>query len=262
MNTVEFQNVGAQYGDKAVLSGIELEIPANSIYALIGPSGCGKTTLLRSVNRLNDLIRGFILTGSIMVDGKSVYSLKDKESVRILRRGIGMIFQKPNPLPTSIMKNMTIPYLEHVRSSAKEARELALERLKLVGLYNEIKDRLDAPAIRLSGGQQQRLCIARSLMLPSNLLLMDEPCSALDPISTYKIEEILFELKKERTIIMVTHNIEQARRVSDYTAFFYNGVLVESGATHNMFAHPQHDYTQKYVSGRMIESVLQEVHIS
>lgn len=248
---IDINHVTAGYGNKSVLDAIDLRIPEGSIYALIGPSGCGKTTLLRSINRLNDLVEGFSLTGEIVIDGSPVYKLRKMKDVQRLRMGVGMIFQKPNPLPMSIVKNMTFPYVEHVSCSFDEASKLALEKLRIVGLYDEVKDRLDKPANALSGGQQQRLCIARSLMLPSKLMLMDEPCSALDPISTFKIEDMIGEIKKTHTIVMVTHNMEQARRISDYTAFFYNGRVVESGGTLQIFSHPQHELTQKYISGRM-----------
>jgi len=248
---VEIKNVSAYYSEKPALEDINLSIPENSIYAFIGPSGCGKTTLLRSINRLNDLISSFSLTGEIFIDDRSVYGLKDNKEIRALRMGIGMIFQKPNPLPMTVMKNMLLPYIEHINCSSDEAKKLAIEKLRLVGLYDELAGRLDKPASALSGGQQQRLCIARALMLPSTLMLLDEPCSALDPISTFKIEELLSEIKKDHTIIMVTHNMEQALRISDYTAFFYQGKVVEAGETLQVFSHPKEDLTQKYVMGRM-----------
>ena len=249
--SVEIKNVSAGYAGKPALEDINLSVPQGSIYALIGPSGCGKTTLLRSINRLNDLIPGFSLSGEIAVNGKPIYSLKSGRDIRGLRMGIGMIFQKPNPLPMSVMKNMLLPYTEHIRCSGAEARKLAVEKLRLVGLYDELIGRLDKPAFMLSGGQQQRLCIARALMLPSALMLMDEPCSALDPISTFKIEELLLEIKKERTVIMVTHNMEQALRISDYTAFFYQGKVVETGETKQIFSRPKEELTRKYVMGRI-----------
>jgi phosphate transport system ATP-binding protein len=248
---VEFRGVSVSYGGKQALAEVSLDVPPGSVFAFIGPSGCGKTTLLRCVNRLNDFVRGFAITGGVFRDGEDVYSLSRSEDVRRLRRGTGMIFQKPNPLPMSVMENMTMPYLEHVKSSAAEARERAVDCLRAAGLYDEVANRLNAPAAALSGGQQQRLCIARVLMLPSRLLLMDEPCSALDPISTFKIEELLSSLKGERTVVMVTHNMEQARRVSDHTAFFLNGRLVEAGDTYTLFSRPREEATERYVTGRM-----------
>ncbi|MDR1617170.1 MAG: phosphate ABC transporter ATP-binding protein [Syntrophomonadaceae bacterium] len=248
---IDFVNVSARYGDKQVLYNVSLSIPYRSVYALIGPSGCGKTTLLRSINRLNDLIPGFALSGEIIIRGEPVYAMKNKRQIQNLRLKTGMIFQRPNPLPMSVMQNMIFPYMEHIHASLPEARRLAEEKLRVVGLYDEIKDRLNKPAYMLSGGQQQRLCIARSLMLPTDILLMDEPCSALDPISTFKIEDLLSGIKKNHTIIMVTHNTEQARRISDYTAFFYMGRLIEAGSTLQIFSAPKQELTQKYITGRM-----------
>ena len=247
---VEIKNVSVTYGDKPALEGINLSITEGSIYAFIGPSGCGKTTLLRSINRLNDYVSGFSLTGDIFIRGKSIYTIKEQRELRELRIGIGMIFQKPNPLPMTIMKNMLLPYTEHMFCSTEEARKLAVEKLELVGLYSELTGKLDKPASSLSGGQQQRLCIARALMLPSTLMLLDEPCSALDPVSTYKIEELLLEIKKDHTIIMVTHNMEQALRIADYTAFFYQGKIIEAGETMQIFSYPKEELTQKYVTRR------------
>ena len=229
---------------------LTLKFKKNCIYAFIGPSGCGKTTLLRSINRLNDLIPGFTLTGTIEVDGMSIYSKNEPVFVEELRRNIGMVFQHTNPLPMTILQNMLLPVKEHYKDSKQKMLDLAFDKLKQVAIYDEIRDRLDKTAMKLSGGQQQRLCIARALMLEPKLLLMDEPCSALDPISTYKIEELLMELKKYYTIIMVTHNMEQARRIADYTAFFYQGEIVETGETLEMFALPQKELTQNYLSGR------------
>ena len=180
-----------------------------------------------------------------------VYSCKDKRDVEKLRMGIGMVFQQPNPLPMSIMQNMLLPIKEHYREKHTAMVELAVQNLKNAGLYDEIKDRLDKTAMRLSGGQQQRLCIARALMLNPKIILFDEPCSALDPISTFTIEELLLKLRENYTIIMVTHNMEQARRIADYTAFFYQGEVVEKNTTHNIFASPEKELTQKYITGRM-----------
>jgi len=248
---VEIRNVTARYGDKVALEDVSLVIPARSIYAFIGPSGCGKTTLLRSINRLNDFVRGFALEGEIIVASRSIYRLKQAESVQQLRMHMGMVFQKPNPLPLSIMDNMVFPYREHIKCTMAFARDLAEDKLRMVGLFDEVCNKLDMPATSLSGGQQQRLCIARALMLPVELLLMDEPCSALDPISTFRIEDMLAEIRKEHTIIMVTHNMEQARRISDHTAFFYQGEVVEHAETRQLFSDPQNDLTFRYISGRV-----------
>lgn len=235
------------YGEKLALDCISADISKNSITALIGPSGCGKTTLLRSINRLNDHIPAFRQEGGITIDGLDVYSLKKNEDIRTLRRDIGMIFQKPNPLPMSVLHNVTFPYTEHMRGSQKLAAELAAEKLRLVGLYDELNGRLGQSAFSLSGGQQQRLCIARALMLDTKLLLLDEPCSALDPISTYKIEELLTQLKDTHTVVMVTHNLEQASRIADDTLFFYGGKLIEAAPTVQLFMNPAKQLTQNYI---------------
>jgi phosphate transport system ATP-binding protein len=248
-NFVSISGVNVSFGAKQVLSGVDIEAPEHSVYAFIGPSGCGKTTLLRCINRMNDLTPSFKLTGEIRVNGDSVYALKTDRQIQRLRRQIGMIFQRPMPLSMSVMRNMLFPYQEHYQAENKKIRALAVEKLKLVGLYDEIQERLDTPAGSLSGGQQQRLCVARALMLDTRLLLLDEPCSALDPISTFQIEDLLMKLKQTHTIIMVTHNMEQARRVSDYTAFFYEGRVVESGATMRVFFQPEHELTQRYMQG-------------
>ena len=247
---VEAKNVYVRYGDNEALKAVNLSIPKGSIYSFIGPSGCGKTTFLRSINRLNDLIPSFSLSGDIFVDGEAVYDIKQQTEVQRLRREIGMIFQRPNPLPMTIMQNMIFPLQEHKHGDKAHMKELAIEKLKMVGLYDEVSHRLDSSALSLSGGQQQRLCIGRALMLESKLMLMDEPCSALDPISTFQIEELLGDLKKNLTIIMVTHNMEQARRISDYTAFFFKGEVIEAGPTLPMFADPQNELTRNYVEGR------------
>lgn len=248
---VKISGVNVFYGKKQALRDIHLACPQNSILALIGPSGCGKTTLLRSINRLNDFIPGFQLTGKIQIDDVDAYSTNDHVFVERLRRNIGMVFQHTNPLPMTIMQNMLLPAKEHYKDMAAVMIDAAVEKLKLVSIYDEVSDRLHKNAMKLSGGQQQRLCIARALMLEPQLLLMDEPCSALDPISTYKIEELLTELKRQYTIIIVTHNMEQARRISDYAAFFYQGELVESGETTELFSYPNQELTRSYLTGRI-----------
>ncbi|MCL2664020.1 MAG: phosphate ABC transporter ATP-binding protein [Defluviitaleaceae bacterium] len=244
---IKIENVNIRYGDNRVLNDVSIDVPKNSIYAFIGPSGCGKTTMIRSINRMNDFVAGFKLTGRVLLNGTDIYTDKKPQ---VLRKKIGMVFQQPNPLPVSIMQNMILPLTEHYRGAISHFRELAEQKLKACALYGEVKDKLDKPAFELSGGQQQRLCIARALMLEPSVILFDEPCSALDPISTHTIEDLLIELKKERTIIIVTHNMEQARRVSDYTAFFYNGVIAEAGQTNKLFFTPETELLEKYITGK------------
>lgn len=247
---VKITDLNVWYGDNHVLKDINLEIPRNCIYAFIGPSGCGKTTLLRSINRLNDFVDGFRLDGRIEAGGIDVYAKKDRAYAEQLRRQIGMVFQHTNPLPMSILDNMLLPVREHFRASEQDMAALAESKLKMANLYTEVSGRLRQSAMKLSGGQQQRMCIARALMLEPGLLLMDEPCSALDPISTFKIEELLLKLKEQYTIVIVTHNMEQAPRISDYTAFFYQGEIVESGETVNLFINPREEKTKNYLTGR------------
>jgi len=247
---VSFNDVSCFYGKNAVLENINLDIPANSIYAFIGPSGCGKSTLLRSLNRMNDLIGTFKITGDVRVNGVDIYADNSQNHLKNLRKNVGMIFQSPNPLPVSIIKNMYMPLKEHYSGKKEFFHNRAIEKLKTAAIYDEIKDRLKKSALLLSGGQQQRLCIARALMLEPEIILFDEPCSALDPIATFKIEDMLGNLKKERTIIIVTHNMEQARRVSDYTAFFYKGAIVEAGPTTELFSNPKTELLNDYITGR------------
>jgi phosphate transport system ATP-binding protein len=249
-SAVAIKNVTCRYGANTALKDVDLDIPQNSIYAFIGPSGCGKTTLLRSINRLNDLIPSFRLSGSITVLGNDIYASSRAAATEGLRRQTGMIFQQPNPLPTSIIKNMLLPLKEHYRGGEQFLRAQALEKLKMTFLFDEVAEHLNRSALSLSGGQQQRLCIARALMLEPRLLLFDEPCSALDPISTFKIEELLLELKKERTIIIVTHNMEQARRIADHTAFFYQGEIIEAGESLQIFGQPRTELLERYISGK------------
>ena len=249
-NDIKIRGVTCFYGETAAVKNASLNIPANSIYAFIGPSGCGKTTLLRSVNRMNDLIESHRLIGEIEINSENIYSDNSLDYVRELRKNVGMIFQQPNPLPTSILKNMIMPLKENYKADREYYQEKAVEKLKTAVLYAEVCDRLNKNAFSLSGGQQQRLCIARALMLEPQILLFDEPCSALDPIATFKIEEMLIELKKERTIIIVTHNMEQARRISDYTAFFYHGEVIEAGETLELFNKPKTELLNSYITGR------------
>ncbi|MCL1848764.1 MAG: phosphate ABC transporter ATP-binding protein [Clostridiales bacterium] len=247
---ISIQGVSCYYNDHAVLRNVNLEIPGNRIYAFIGPSGCGKTTLLRSLNRMNDLIPSFRLEGTVRLFGDDVYAMQTIAEVKDLRKRIGMIFQQPNPLPTSVMKNMLMPVQEHYHGSGESFRDKVVEKLKIAALYDEISARLDRNALSLSGGQQQRLCIARALMLEPGVMLFDEPCSALDPIATYKIEDMLTELKKICTIVIVTHNMEQAKRIADQTAFFYQGEIVEAGETEEIFNNPKADLLYRYISGK------------
>ncbi|MDR1542109.1 MAG: ATP-binding cassette domain-containing protein [Clostridiales bacterium] len=246
---VKVENVDVLYKDKPALHDVNIDVSKDAIYSFIGPSGCGKTTLLRSINRMNDEIPGFRLYGKIFVDGNSVYEMKKQKEIRLLRKGIGMIFQRPNLLPKTVMQNMFFPYEEHYHVNKRELAELAGEKLRIVGLADELKGRLHSPAQKLSGGQQQRLCIARALMLDTKLLLLDEPCSSLDPISTYQIEGLLTELKASRTIVIVTHNMEQSRRISDFTAFFHEGRIIEKGSAMQIFSHPTEELTQRYIRG-------------
>ncbi len=237
------------YGSRQVLWDINLEVPEKEITAFIGPSGCGKTTLLRNLNRMNDLVEGIRHEGDILLDGQSLFD--PKVEVISLRKRVGMVFQKYNPFPKSIYENVVFSLRVAGRSSRLELDEVVEKSLKGAALWDEVKDMLHDSALGLSGGQQQRLCIARAIANRPQVLLMDEPCAALDPVSTLKIEELMLELKKEFTIVIVTHNMEQAKRVADRTAFFYLGRLVEFGDTMDLFSMPGHRETEDYVSGRM-----------
>ena len=248
---IKISGFSAFYGETQALREINLDIPKNCIFAFIGPSGCGKTTMLRSINRLNDLVPSFRQEGSIEVEETDVYSLHGKKAVESLRMRIGMVFQQPNPLPMTIMQNLLLPLKEHYKGTNEDMSDLAIQKLRAAGLYDEVCDRLDRTALKLSGGQQQRLCIARALMLDPGVILLDEPCSALDYISTLKIEELLTQLKEKYTIIIVTHNMEQAKRIADYTAFFYQSEVLECNRTHDLFRFPQLVLTEKYITGRM-----------
>lgn len=246
---VEATHFSFWYGAVQALHGIDLTIPEKRVTALIGPSGCGKSTFLRSINRMNDLIPGVRHTGDIRMRGRSVY--ERGEDVVHLRKRIGMVFQKSNPFPKSIYDN--VAYGVRVNGLAKGRRaldEIVERSLVRAALWDEVKDRLQKSALGLSGGQQQRLCIARALAVEPEVLLMDEPASALDPIATQKIEELIYELKDEYTIVIVTHNMQQAARVSDFTAFFYMGQLVEVGRTQQIFTMPREERTEAYVTGR------------
>ena len=235
------------YGDFHALKDVNMNIPHNEITALIGPSGCGKSTLLKSLNRMNDLVEGCRITGSVRLDDAEVYGKLD---VNILRKRVGMVFQKPNPFPMSIYDNIAYgPRTHGIRSRAK-LDEIVERSLRQAAIWDEAKDRLKKSALGMSGGQQQRLCIARALAVEPEVLLMDESTSALDPISTSKIEDLVMELKKQYTIVMVTHNMQQAARVSDNTAFFLLGDLVEMGKTEGLFSMPKDKRTEDYITGR------------
>jgi len=236
------------YGARQVLFDVNIGVAPNAVTALIGPSGCGKTTFLRSINRLQELLPGTRHTGDLVFDGASVFA-RSVDPVE-LRRRIGMVFQRPNPFPKSVFDN--VAYGPRVAQSARESQlpEIVETSLRRAALWDEVKDRLDDPGTSLSGGQQQRLCIARALANQPELLLMDEPCSALDPIATQRIEELIVELKRDYTIVIVTHNMQQAARVSDTTGFFYLGKLVEFGPTQQMFTSPKDERTEAYITGR------------
>jgi phosphate transport system ATP-binding protein len=242
------ENVDFYYGDKRALKSINLEISEKKATALIGPSGCGKTTLLRCLNRLNDLVLNTRVTGTIKLDGKNIYD--STMDIIQLRRRVGMIFQKWNPFPKSIYENVVYGLRIVGINSRNTLDEVVEKSLRRAALWDEVKDNLHKSAADMSGGQQQRLCIARALAVEPEVLLMDEPCSALDPISTAKIEELIHELKDTFTIVIVTHNMQQAARVSDYTAFFYLGELIEFGETGKLFTAPEKRQTEDYITGR------------
>ncbi|MBL0174781.1 MAG: phosphate ABC transporter ATP-binding protein [Ignavibacteria bacterium] len=242
------RNLDLFYGKKQALKDISLDIYPNKVTAFIGPSGCGKSTFLRTLNRMNDLIDSATITGEVTIDGLNIYD-KNIDVVQ-LRKRIGMVFQKSNPFPKSIYENIAYgPRVNGIRDKAK-LDEIVEESLKSAAIWDEVKDRLKDSALGLSGGQQQRVCIARCLAVNPDILLMDEPASALDPISTAKIEELVFELKDNYTIVIVTHNMQQAARVSDYTAFFYLGELIEYDKTRTVFTNPSKKQTEEYVTGR------------
>ena len=247
MLKLEVKKGNLWYGDKHALKDISIGIEPNSVTAFIGPSGCGKSTLLRCFNRMNDLIENTKISGSFMVDGEDIYSDMD---VYELRKRIGMVFQKPNPFPKSIFENVAYGLRITGENNKSVLRDKVEYSLKNAALWEEVKDNLQKPALSLSGGQQQRLCIARTLAIEPTVVLMDEPASALDPISTSKIEDLIYELKKKFTLVIVTHNMQQAARISNKTAFFYLGELIEFDDTKKIFTDPQQERTQNYVTGR------------
>ena len=247
VNKVEIHDLSLFYGDFQALKEVKIEIPARQVTALIGPSGCGKSTFLRVINRMNDLIDGVRIEGTAMYDGHDLYAEFD---VIELRKRIGMVFQKPNPFPMSVFENVAYGPRVHGEHRKAQLTETVERSLRQAALWDEVKDRLAGSALSLSGGQQQRLCIARTLAVEPDVILMDEPTSALDPISTSRIENLIAELKKDYTIVIVTHNMQQAGRVSDQAAFFLNGVIVETGETKDIFFSPKHQETEDYISGR------------
>ena len=247
---IESKKISVFYGEKKALSGISLDIPEKRVTSLIGPSGCGKSTFLRCLNRMNDTIDICRIEGKILVDGEDIYDRK-LDPV-LLRARIGMVFQKPNPFPKSIFDNVAYgPKIHGLTNSKDELSELVESSLKKAGLFNEVKDRLNEPGTSLSGGQQQRLCIARAIAVSPEVILMDEPCSALDPIATAVIEELIDEISKNFTIEIVTHSMQQAARVSNQTAFFHMGNLIEVGKTDEVFSMPKEKKTQDYITGKI-----------
>jgi len=245
---IDVQNLNFYYGSVQSLFDLNLNIPERQVTALIGPSGCGKSTFLRTLNRMNDIIEGARLEGTVLIDGINIYS--NGTDVVTLRKKVGMIFQKSNPFPKSIFDNIAFGPKIHGVKDKRKLREIVEKSLINAALWDEVKDRLDKSAMGLSGGQQQRLCIARALAVEPEVILMDEPASALDPKSTSRIEDLIAQLKKDYTIIIVTHNMQQASRVSDYTAFFYLGKLIEYGETTEIFTNPKLKQTEDYISGK------------
>lgn len=246
MGIITTKDLNLYYGDKQAINNISMEIEKNKITALIGPSGCGKTTFLRTLNRMNDIIPGCRVTGEVIFDDINIYD--SRVDSMLIRKKIGMVFQKPNPFPISIYDNIAYAP-KYYGKKKRELDEIVENSLKAAALWDEVKDRLKKSALSLSGGQQQRLCIARTIALNPEIILMDEATSALDPISTYKIEDLMAELKKTYTVVIVTHNMQQASRIADKTAFFLLGDLVEYGTTENIFLNPKNQKTLEYVSG-------------
>ena len=242
-NKIEAKNLDLYYGEKHALKNVILNIKTNKITAFIGPSGCVKSTFLKTLNRMNDYVKGIKITGDVKLDGEDIYD--SRVDTTVLRKKVGMVFQQPNPFPMSIYDNVAYGI-----KNKKELDKIVKESLEAAALYEEVKDRLNTSALGLSGGQQQRLCIARALAVQPEVILLDEPTSALDPISTLKIEELLLELKKKYTIAIVTHNMQQASRIADYTAFFLVGEMVEYGETKDVFSMPKDKRTEDYITGR------------
>ncbi len=251
---IEIKDFDAWYGDFQAIHGLSLDVPRHQVTAFIGPSGCGKSTLLKWLNRMNDVVAGAHAQGHLVLKGDvgedDVDLLARSTDVVALRRRIGIVFQKPNPFPKSIYQNVAFGPRLHMNISRRETDELVEWALKKAALWDEVKDRLHKSALGLSGGQQQRLCIARAIATGPNILLMDEPCSALDPASTARVEDLIFELRQQYSIVIVTHSMQQASRVSDQTAFFFQGRLIESGPTEQIFTRPREQQTEDYVSGK------------
>ena len=243
---LETENLSVYYGESHALKNVSIKIPDRKVVAFIGPSGCGKSTLLRCFNRMNDLVPGARVEGKCLFQGDDLYE-SGVDAVEVRRR-IGMVFQKPNPFPKSIYDN--VAFGARINGYKGNMDSLVEKSLKAAALWDEVKDRLDSSALAMSGGQQQRLCIARALAVQPEVILMDEPASALDPIATQKIEDLIYELKQEYTVVIVTHNMQQAARVSDYTAFLYMGELIEYGPTQQLFTNPREDRTEAYITGR------------
>ena len=243
------RNVNVYYGEKHAIKNVNLDIGKNEVISMIGPSGCGKSTFLRCLNRMNDTIDGCQVTGELLMDGEDIYD--KKMDVVLLRARVGMVFQKPNPFPKSIFENVAYgPRIHGLAANKTDIEEIVVNSLKKAGLWEEVKDYLDQPGTGLSGGQQQRLCIARAIAVNPEVVLMDEPCSALDPIATAKIEELIDELREHYTIAIVTHSMQQAARVSQRTAYFHLGDLIEVGETDMIFTNPRHQLTEDYITGR------------
>jgi phosphate transport system ATP-binding protein len=248
---ISLRGLGAHYGSLQVLKDISLDIEENQVQVIMGPSGCGKTTLIRILNRMNDDVPGFRLTGSVTIQGEDIYS-KQVDPV-MLKTRVGMVFQAPNPFPVSIFENVAFgPRIHRMYRRRRELRSIVQHSLERAGLWEEVKDRLDQNALKLSGGQQQRLCIARALAVHPQILLMDEPASALDPGSTSRVEELIVDLKQDYTVVVVSHNMQQAARVANNVAFLYRGELVEVGKAPDIFENPKNPLTEKYISGNLI----------
>ena len=245
---IESRDLNLWYGDAQALKSVSMDIPENKVTAVIGPSGCGKSTFIRCINRMNDLIKDCRITGELLFGGRNIYD-RDAD-VASIRKNIGMVFQKPNPFPMSIYDNIAYGPRVHGIRDKHELDEVVETSLLDAALWDEVSDKLDISALDLSGGQQQRLCIARTLAVKPDVILFDEPCSALDPISTAKIEDLIGELKRDYTIVIVTHNMQQAARVSDYTAFFLLGEMIELGKTKQIFENPEKKSTEDYITGR------------
>lgn len=248
MSHIRIENLSVQFGDHQALRDVSIDVKRHAVTAIIGPSGCGKSTLIRSINRMHDTIPTSAVSGKIFLDGEDVLKMSD---VTALRRRVGMVFQRPNPFPTmSIYDNVAAGLRLNGKQNRREMEERVVKSITQAALWNEVKDRLHKSPMSLSGGQQQRLCIARALAVEPEVLLMDEPASALDPIATQKIEELIYELKQDYTVVIVTHNMQQAARVSDFTAFLYMGELVEFGPTQRLFTNPSEERTESYITGR------------